>query len=624
MVNYDRRPVSNGVERESHTPSFESILARDSRDTTSPYSLRRPLRTMQELLKIFSPSERLLLYILTLILGISTFVLVANVNEAVSTEVPTHGGSLVEGAVGTPRFINPLLATSQVDQDLTMLTFSGLLRASGSGEYIPDLAEKYDISEDGTTYTFHLREGITFHDGTPLTSADVLYTVSLAQNPDIKSIRRADWDGVTVAAPDERTVVFTLPHAYAPFRENATLGILPKHLWESVPSEEFPFASLNTHPVGSGPYKLEDATFDTTGAPTEYILKSFKGFALGEANINRIVFRVFPNEDALVAAYESGDIESFVAASPKRLPRHMQEGDDMQTINLARVYGVFFNQNHAPILAKAEVRAALDMAVDKEAIVRDVLSSYGEPLISAVPPGLLEEGIDESEATTTEASTSTPETEEPAVEEEAPINRAEEARAILSRAGWKYDEAAGAWKKDSTTLSMTLATVDTEELVATAEKIAEAWRAAGIPTTVQLYPLQEFNQTVLRPRSYDAILFGEVVGRSLDLFAFWHSSQRNDPGLNIAQYTNPQADRLLASARAETDMAKREAFLREFIATLSEDKPAIFLYSPKLAYIVPERIRGIAMDTLGVPSDRFVSVHAWYRDTERVWNIFTQ
>jgi peptide/nickel transport system substrate-binding protein len=566
----------------------------------------RPRVDVHSLLRTFSPSERLLLYVLTLVMGVSAFVLLGNANKAISTEVPTQGGEIVEGAVGVPRFVNPLLAASQQDQDLTMLVFSGLLRAGNGGTYIPDLAESYSVSEDGTTYTFHLREGLTFHDGTPLTSQDVLFTVQHAQKPEIKSPRRADWEGVNAAAPDDRTVVFTLPHAYAPFRENVTLGILPKKLWESVPAEEFPFSTLNTHPVGSGPYRVMKIETDATGAPSEYELEAFKGFALGEPNIVRIIYRLFANTEELIAAFESNEIESLIVSSPKSLARDIQERTDFARATLARVFGVFLNQNHAPVLANAAVREALDTALDKEKIVADVLGGYGVSLDGPIPPGIVTE-MTEAEPSTMDAAA-----------------RTQAARDVLSAGGWKFDDATGSWTRDKATLSITLATADTEELVATTQAVADAWNAAGIKTEVQVFPLSEFNQTILRPRSYDAALFGEVVGRSLDLFAFWHSSQRNDPGLNLALYTSADADKALASARAETDATKRAAFLQEFLTVLAEDRPAIFLYAPQVAYIVPERLSGVSLGTLSSPSDRFASVHTWYRDTERVWNIFSR
>lgn len=613
-----------------HTPPL------DTHRTVADVIVHRTAPGFSGLLRAFSPAERLLLYSLSLLLGISAFVLLANVNEAVSTEVPTQGGSLSEGAVGMPRFINPLLAISGTDQDLTMLLYSGLLRAKADGEYAPDIAESYEISEDGTMYTFHLRPNLTFHDGERLTSDDVLFTIALAQNPEIKSPRRADWEGVVVAAPDEHTVVFTLPHAYAPFRENATLGIVPKHLWQDILAEEFPFSSLNTHPVGSGPYRLLDVTLDTTGAPSEYSLAAFARFALGEPNVTRLDYRVFQNTEELILAFEEGDIESFVADSPKSLARGIQESADLQRLNLARVFAVFLNQNHAPSLSDASARAALSAAVDKEAIIEKVLGGFGVVLDGPIPPGLLgqESARLPAAGTPVERGGSAGQATQ-AGSASIPGDHIEEARDILARGGWKWTAASstalgsplsgesGKWTKKKQTLSLSLATADTEELAATAHEIAAAWIAAGIPTTVQVYPLSEFNQNVLRPRSYDAILFGEVVGRSLDLFAFWHSSQRNDPGLNLALYTSAAADKTLASARAENDLGKREMFLREFLVSVDTDTPAIFLYSPELAYIVPSRLRGIETGTLTSPSDRFIAVHTWYRDTERVWNVFS-
>ena len=226
----------------------------------------RPLAALQRILVNLSPAERLLIYILTAIASISTLFLVISVSAEVSTLVPSRGGSLSEGAIGTPRFINPLLAVSQTDQDLATLVYSGLMRAGNDG-LIPDLAERYEVTEDGTEYTFHLKPGITFHDGKPVTASDVEFTVLLAQNPEIKSPRRANWGGVSVRTEGESTIIFTLPHAYAPFLENTQLGILPKHLWETIPADEFPFHVLNTDPVGTGPYRVDKIRTNDAGTP---------------------------------------------------------------------------------------------------------------------------------------------------------------------------------------------------------------------------------------------------------------------------------------------------------------------------------------------------------------------
>ena len=274
-------------------------------------------------------------------------------------------------------------------------------------------------------------------------------------------------------------------------------------------------------------------------------------------------------------------------------------------IPLPRVFGVFFNQGHAPVLADTAVRAALTMAIDKNAIVDTVLKGFGVALNGPIPPGVL-----------TAPASSNPEAVLTADE------RIAKARSILSTGGWTYDDKAKVWKKKKQSLSLSLSTSDAPELSDTANKIAEAWRAIGVDVGVKIYPLSELNTNVIRPRSYDAILFGEVVGRSLDLFAFWHSSQRNDPGLNLAMYANTKTDTLLSNARVETSRSDRENLYNSFTGIIAKDQPAVFLYSPEFIYVVPKALYGIRLGALTTPSERFQNVYEWYMDTEYVWNFF--
>jgi peptide/nickel transport system substrate-binding protein len=578
---------------------------------TKPRAFSR-ISAFEDLLRRFTPGERFLLYILSITLAASAFTLLAFANVAVSVVVPAEGGALVEGVVGSARFINPLLALSEPDEDLTALVYSGLMRAAPDGSLIPDLASSYTISSDGTVYTFTLRPLATFHNGSPVTAADVLFTVQKAQSPDIKSRRRADWEGVSVSSPDAHTVVFTLAHAYAPFLENTTLGILPSDLWKDVPAEEFPFSPLNTHPVGSGPYRVTGFKTDSTGAATRYELAPFKEFTLGAALIKKITLLFYANEEALISAYNAGRIDSFAGVSPTELEKLTRSDTTIVRAALPRIFGVFFNQNKNPILADASVRAALNAAVDTNAIVENVLGGFASPLTGPIPPGTLGEVHPATPVPLPEKATIATTT----------TDRAESARAILSRGGWTFDEGAGQWTKKKDVLQFTLATSDDSELSATAQMVAEAWRAAGVKVEVHVYPLSELNTNIIRPRAYEAILFGEVVGRTIDLFAFWHSSQRNDPGLNLALYANARADDVLSEARVTTDPKARETLYNSFASIIEKDQPAVFLYAPEFIYVVPPRMQGIEISTLSTPAERFLNAYQWYTGTERVWNIF--
>ncbi|MBI5470373.1 peptide ABC transporter substrate-binding protein [Candidatus Kaiserbacteria bacterium] len=614
-------------QRERSEASRLPVGAAEMRNTFLRFRKAKLLAHIESLWERFSEGERMLLYILTLLLALSTLMILAGLNKTVSVQVPTRGGSITEGETGPARFVNPLIALSRADQDLSELVYSGLTRARPDGSYVPDLADHFDISADGTVYTFTLRSGARFHNGSPVTSADVLFTIALAQNPDIKSTHRADWEGVSVAAPDAHTIVFTLPHAYAPFIDNTTLGILPKALWEKVSPQEFPFASLNTHPVGSGPFEVAKVTTDSTGAATRYDLAPFDQFTLGEPYLSRISLLFFPNQDTVLKAFSNGQIDALAGVMPSDLLSLARKNENVVTSALPRVFGIFFNQNHLSALTDSSVRKALDASIDKHALVESVLGGFASTLDGPVPPGILGPLVSKKPASSlliaARVGTSTPDSGA----------YVDNARAILFKSGWSFSTSTNAWTKKSgkgksisggnTTLSLKLATADEPELVATAERIVQDWRAAGIQVSLQIYPLSEFNATALRPRDYDAILFGEVVGRSADLFAFWHSSQRNDPGLNLALYANSKADALLSQARATTNKSERDSLYARFNDLVKEDVPAVFLYAPQFVYLVPANVQGIELGALTTPSERFLNAYTWYSDTERVWSFFS-
>ena len=508
-------------------------------------------------------------------------------------EVPSNGGTLTEGIVGAPRFVNPLLAVADADRGLTMLTYAGLMGYDASGRLIPVLAESYDVSEDGKTYTFVIRKGAEFSDGTPITADDVVFTVEKAQNPAIKSPELANWANVDAVAIDSRTVRFTLAKAYAPFLTDTTLGIMPARLWRDVSDAEFPFSPLMSEPVGAGPFRIESIARDKEGVVKSYRLKANSRYALGRPYLDSLTFIYFKDADELKDALARGRVESaYGVPSPTAM-----------RIPYSRVFGIFFNQGQNPLYARAEVRKALSAAVNRDALVQNVLGGYAVPLTGPVPPGI---GAEIPVATTSE-------------------NPAEDAKAILSAAGWKFDEDAKMWKLASQKLSLTVAlkTANVPELKAIAERAKNDFEAAGVPTEVELYDPSTLATDIIRPRKFDTLLFGMVVGRDRDLFAFWDSSERNDPGLNVAQYANRKVDDLLEKLRGETDPSAIAADLTAVNSLIAADYPAVFLEAPEFLYTLPADMKGVAITHVATPPDRLLGIAGWYRHTEWVWPGFS-
>lgn len=567
------------------------------------------IHTAETTYRSFSTSGRALFLFFATLLVVSAVGLVLTVNQALLVSVPAYGGSLSEGIIGAPRFINPVLAISDADRDLVALVYSGLLRATQNGEYVSDLAERYEISEDGRVYTFHIRPNAVFHNGTPVTAGDVVFTIQKTQDAALKSPERANWDGVEVTEIDPHTVTFTLKSPYAPFIANLTLGIIPKSLWQNISDDEFPFSDLNASPVGSGPFRIKSVTRTSSGIPSSYELVSFSDYTLGSPYMDSMTLRFYQNENDLVAALKNGTIESASGISPAVLPELRDFPVDQSSLN--RVFGVFFNQNQSAILREAAVRQALNIAIDRTALVHDVLGGYGTPLSGPIPPSILA-GSAALEGSSTD-----------------PVARIQEAQSVLTKAGWKLGEDGIMEKKTgtgtsakTTKLEFSLATGNVPELRAAADYLKTAWAQVGVQVTIQIYDQGDLSQNVIRPRKYDALLFGEVIGRELDLFAFWHSSQRNDPGLNIAGYANVTADRVLEQLRQTSDESKRISLYEQFNTELKKDTPALFLYAPDFVYIVPNGLRGVELGFIETPSDRFLSVASWHRETDEVWPPF--
>lgn len=564
---------------------------------------------IDEALRKFSITEKLIFGVFSIFLCTASLVLLWEVNQSFLIEVPSNGGTITEGVIGLPRFINPVLSFSDADRDLTALTYSGLIKATRDGNLIPDLAESYSISEDGLTYTFTLKKNIYFHDKKPITTDDVLFTIQKAQDPSIKSPKRANWEGVVAEKIDERQIKLKLKQPYAPFLENATLGILPKHIWSGISNEEFQFSQYNVSPIGSGPFKIKSVEKNSAGIPIYYRLESFDKYIFGKPFIKNIVIRFYQNNSDLISAYENGSIESLANISPAQAKTIKEKGGKVVATPLPRIFALFFNQNQAPVLANLEVRQALNVAVNKQLIVNTVLNGEGIPIDSPIPPGLLQK--DDEEPINTYADDSI---------------RIDSAKKILESAGWKINPEKGVYektvKKVVTTLAFSISTSDAPELKATAEMLKNTWTQLGAKVDVKIFDIGELNQNVIRTRKYDSLLFGGIIGRDMDLFAFWHSSQRNDPGLNVALFTDAKVDKLLEEARTISNRDTRMEKYAEVEREIRDSLPAVFIYSPDFLYVVPKKLEGFDIGHITIPAERFLNISSWYVETDHIWKIF--
>ncbi len=507
-------------------------------------------------------------------------------------QVPAVGGQYTEGLIGYPHYINPLYASaSDVDAGLARLVYSGLMRFDPQEGLVPDLAEAFTISEDEKVYTFTLREGLLWHDNEPVTSEDVFLTVSLMQNPDYRSPLSAAFSGIAVETLDTRTVQFTLTEPYAPFLSTMTVGVLPAHIWQNVSPANAQYTQLNLKPIGSGPYRFAKLTKDNDGNLRSMSFVRNEHYHRGAPFIEQLNFKFFLEEERLVQALRNKNIEGASILPYQDVNSFIDERSlTLQRPSLRQYTGAFFNLKSTGAVADTKVRQALAAATDRHTLITTVHAgnamAVATPLISGMPgydPGATIPTVDTAAAAT-----------------------------LLTEAGWTIPEGSSVRTKGDKTLTIPITVLDRPELVAVAEELRHQWETVGVAVNVlPVSPLALQNE-VLKGRTFDVLVTGELYSLFPDPYPFWHSSQVPYPGLNISQLVSKEVDDAISTIRSTADQTARTEAFSKFEDGVMTNTPAIFLYQPTYPYALPNTIRNVDLPAIVTPADRFADVHEWY------------
>jgi peptide/nickel transport system substrate-binding protein len=521
------------------------------------FLFRNPL---PKLIKALSHKERLVFYIFLGIFIISSLTYGAWLIKTKTYVVPAAGGTYREGVVGQPAFINPILptgASTETDRLLSRLIFANLT----------EMAETIKHSADGKTWNVRLKDNIRWHDGAKLTADDVVFTVDIIHNPEVRSWLQGSFEGVTATRVSELEVEFTLENGYAFFEQDhlASLRPIPKHIFADIPPINFTRSSFGLAPVGSGLYKAVSHEKDSRGYIETFEMEANKDYFDRPAYIEHLVFNFFKKEPDLVSAYNLGQIDGFGLSTAEGLSeRPILIRHQPHYLTSSRYYAVFINQNIAPtVLSERSTRAALSASVNRDDLINSVLGGEGRPLFGP-----------------------TDQTPDPAANFDAsPLNG----------------------------LALRMVVPDEPFLVRTAEEIQKDWEFLGVNTEVIVRSLRDIQEDILRNTSYEMLLFGNIVKEGGDLFAFWHSSKRFFPDQNLALYQDSKVDSLLETYRRTFDTETRAALLQEISNRIANDFPAIFLYSPNYVYITAPSLGGFDDNKIiNTSDDRFADVANWF------------
>lgn len=346
----------------------------------------------KQIFKVLKKGEKITLSVF-FIAGLASFLfLIVNFYITHTHVVPALGGTYIEGVVGQPRFVNPVYGeTNDIDRSLIDLTFSGLMAYNKEGKIVKDLADDYNVSKDGKTYEFTLKDNVLWHDGKPLTIDDVIFTVKTIQNSDYKSSLRANWIDVTVQKLSETTVQFTLRTPYNSFLENCTLKIIPKHIWQNISPENFALSLYNLQPVGSGPFQFSSISQGNGGFIKTFSMESNRRYHGAPSLIENLSFSFFSKKEDLVKAVNAGQINGFTltsldnseAAAEKEIKKGWPATETFThySFSLPRYFAVFFNNQKTSLFTDKNIRKALSYAVNKEELDKDNAIVVDSPIL---------------------------------------------------------------------------------------------------------------------------------------------------------------------------------------------------------------------------------------------------
>ena len=515
---------------------------------------------------------------------------------------PEQGGVYTEGLVGSLGRLNPLLDwNNAADRSVNRLLFTGLIRFDERGLPEADLAEAWGVAQDGTVYNFSIRQNAVWHDGTPVTSDDVIFTVDRMKSagslvpPDIKDL----WAKIEVEKLSDKVLKFTLPEPFVPFMDYLTFGILPKHLLESIPPDQMPDAEFNINPVGSGPYQFDHLIVDN-GQITGIVLTASDTYYGTAPFIEQVVFRYYESSADAMDAYQQGDVLSVSQITSDVLNTALEEPNlSVYTSRLPQISFVLFNLNNPEVafLQDPKLRRALMLSINRPYLINTFLQGQAVMADGPILPSswAYHDGLERLEYNPDEA-----------------IN-------LLKAEGYVIPAEGGEVRaKEGTLLSFTMLHPDDEVHTRIAETIRDEWAAVGVGVQLQAVPYDTLAADFLASRTYHAALVDLNLARTPDPdpYPFWHQAEATG-GQNYTQWDNRAASEYLEQARVTADYTLRTRLYRNFQVVFSKELPALPLFAPVYSYGVDSQVQGVQVAPLYDPSDRIATFTNWYLLTRR-------
>ena len=499
--------------------------------------------------------------------------------------LPSAGNSLqqdisrdayVDASIGDARVLIPVYADDSVSGGICGLIYNGLTKVDKDLNIAGDLAERWDVSDDGLVITFYLRKGVKWHDGEPFTSKDVKFTFETIKDPATGSPYISGFSDIrSIRAIDPYTVQFEYSAPYAPALLKLGMGIIPEHIFADI--KDIRRSEYARAPVGTGPYM-----FSEWESEKFIILKANPEYFMRVPGIKRYVCKILPDQSVQYLELVSGEIDSMTL-TPYQYKYRSDIKEFRERINKYRYltpsYTYLGYNMKDPVLSDLRVRRALSRAVNKKEIIDAALLGLGEPCTGHFWKDSVYYnhevdlyGYDPGEAVR-----------------------------LLAQAGWKDTDGDGVLDKDGLVLSLKIVTNQgnkVREDVATI--VQRQWADIGVKAEIQVVAWASFIDQIIDKKKFQVILLAWMLPLDPDCYSVWHSDSIREGGLNAVSYSNPAVDLLIEKGRREFDIEKRKEVYHEIHRLIAEDAPYTFLYFSYRTPGINKRFRGIEESPVGL------------------------
>lgn len=482
------------------------------------------------------------------------------------------GDTYIASTIGDASFLNPVLSSDASSSQINALVFNGLVKYDRNLKVVGDLAERWTVSPDGLTLTFFLRPNVFWHDGQPLTAADVLFTYQRLVDPQVKTPFSADYELVqSVTVLDNRTVRVRYRRPFAPAVESWMMGIIPRHVFAEGDFNTHP---ANRRPIGTGPYMFVEWKTDE-----KIVLRANPRYFEGRPPIARYIYRIIPDQSVQFLELRNQNIDEL-SLTPDQWYAYPQFFRHYAKFNYPTYAYTYLGFNLSlPMFADRRMREAIARCLNRDEIIRGVLLGKGRAATGPFPP----------QSWAHDASV-------PGM----PYDPAG-ASALLTELGWVDSDGDGWLEKDGTPLAFTMLTNQGNKMrLLTGEIIQQQLRKAGIKADIRVIEWSSFVHQFIDKRRFEAVLLGWSLGRDPDQYALWHSGQTREGQYNFLSYNNPRVDALLEQGRTTFDQARRAAIYHRIHRVLAHDLPCVFLFYPEALVAVHNRFRGPEVAPAGI------------------------